>query len=140
MALVAEVLPKVPPGNLRVSRQTFAEVWARAEEQLARASMPVDVDFLSGVVATCRWVAGPDAMSALHGRMAFPGPPLSRRQRSAMPETIDEEYSFAIEARRKARQTHGGQGDYEHGVVVTLSWVWNGTEPPNTDLLFDELG
>lgn len=134
MALPVEVLGRVPAGNLHVSRAVFGEVWVAAEELLGRARPGAELDFVQGVVDTCRWVAGAEAASAVVGRQTVPRSPTHHKLRYPMPEHIEAEYTTARRARDRARRV-GEAGDREHAVAVTLEWIWlGGAAPVNDDL------
>lgn len=136
MAIAADIVGKVPPGNVHVSRRDFGEVWSAAEELLPSARPGAGLDFVQGVVDACRWVAGSDAVSALVGRLTVPPTPTRGEVRRAMPEDIEREYFGARRARDRARRlatSSGGSGDREHAVVVTLEWLWFGGPPPVDD-------
>lgn len=121
----ADAVTKVPGENLRVSRAEFGALWSLAEH-LGRE--PGDGGaFLLGVIRTCRWLAGQPFWSELDRRMVLPTSPYTRRQRGAMPETIDEEYLAAASARVR-------EPELARGVAATLEWTWHGSRLPPLDI------
>jgi hypothetical protein len=118
MEVSVETLAKVPAENLRVARADFGALWAVAERLGMR---PATGDkYLVGVITTCRWLAGQPVWSSVIGRWEMPVAPLSRREHSAMPETIDEEYLAAATAPAFERER-------ARGVMATLEWAWHGS-------------
>jgi len=124
MNVTAERVGKIPIGNLHVSRQEFAEVWAQAETAVKRSAP--DVEYLVGVVYTCRWLADQVVPSSAGG-FDVPRSPVRRRQIRAMPETIEEEWLAAV---RTQRNRVAGQAAVARGALATLDWAWHSNGRP----------
>ena len=122
-------IEQIPPGNLRVPRDEFVAVWARAEE-LAHGDW-----YAAGVARTCRWVACAfvPTLPAQGERLKPAWSPLGAGRARAHEELIEAE---AVAADRKmARHPHGieGQPGFLEAIVVTLDWVWRGSGRPPLD-------
>lgn len=125
MEVSAETLAKVPGENLRVPRAEFGAVWSLAEH-LGR--QPGDGGaYLLGVIRTCRWLADQPFWSQIDRRAVMPTSPYTRRQRGAMPETIDEEYLASVRPR-------GLEPELARGVAATFEWTWHGSRRPPLDI------
>ena len=139
MDVSAEVLAKVPPQNLHVSREEFGAVWAAAEAQLGRLLPGPEADYLVGVVRTCRWLA-----RAVVPALPLPGQakrtelattPLDSRSVYALPETIETEYYNAL--RIKARTPETARVREAQATAATLGWCWGGATRRPIDLAAD---
>ena len=136
MDVSAEVLAKVPPQNLHVSREEFGAVWAAAEAELSRLQPGPEADYLVGVVRTCRWLARA-AVPALPlpgqaKRMELATTPLDRRSVYALPETIEEEYYKALRIKESKPETAWVRR--AQATAATLGWCWGGSTRRPIDL------
>jgi hypothetical protein len=121
----AKTLAKVPGENLRVARAEFGALWSLAEH-LGR--QPGDGGaFPLGVIRTCRWLADQPFWSQIDRRAVMPTSPYTRRERGAMPETIDEEYLASVTPR-------GREPELARGAAATLEWTWHGSRRPPLDI------
>jgi hypothetical protein len=131
MDVTAEHVARVPAQNLRVARERFGDVWARAEAALSGPGP--DDHYLWGVVCTCRWLAGtavPTPWTA--SGWESPESPVRDLRVSAHPEVIEEEYASAVRYRRSRVPAVAGKA---RGTLATLEWAWHSSGPSPLDVV-----
>jgi hypothetical protein len=122
MDMTPERVAKIPAGNLHVSREEFADVWARAEAEVERHRGALG-QYLVGVVWTCEWLAGgrvPTRFSPSGWEM--PRSPVRRLDVTAHPEAIEAEYAAAVRDRHSAVPRQAAKA---RGALATLEWAWH---------------
>jgi hypothetical protein len=123
MEVTAERVARIPAANLHVSREAFADVWARVETVVS-APGP-DNPYLVGVALTCEWLAGARVPSRFTSSgWEMPPSPVRGLVVAAHPEAIEEEYVAAVRARRSRVPSVAGEA---RGAVATLEWAWHGS-------------
>ncbi len=112
----------VPGANIRVPEAAFEDLYAELMAWLTDTRYEPDA-YIYGVERALAWLA--DRAVVEDGRAVVPKPPLSDEYRSAHPETITEEYLWAIE-----QYARGGNmtNEYVRGVIAALDWAWNGND------------
>jgi hypothetical protein len=121
MDVTSERVAQIPAGNLHVSRQEFADVWARVEAVVRRPGP--DNHYLVGVALTCEWlVGGPVPSRFTPSGWAMPPSPVRRLKITAHPEAIEDEYLAAARARHSRVPRVAGEA---RGVLATLEWAWH---------------
>ena len=129
MRVTAEMIERIPRGNLRVRRADFAAVWIEAERICDNHLGPPDGRYFAAVAVTCRWLACAIA-PALRGRLEPARAPITWTAAAAHEELIERE-TQAVE-RRLARYPNGmdGMPGWLEGINATLSWIWRGVDTP----------
>lgn len=129
MEVTADVVARIPHGNLRVPCSEFAAVWSTAE-RLNRevAAQRVLAWYPAGVAVTCRWLAGA-VVEDRFGRRPAESPVTNRLVR-AYEELVEAEYLAAelLPARRPGLVRR--QPGWSEGVQATLRWAWRRQAPP----------
>ncbi len=125
MEVTAADVARVPPGNIRVSRADFAEVWIAAE-RTARNDW-----YALGVAVTCRWIAHSRG-TTLNGVTGPTRAPVTERTRLAYEELIEAAYLAAekLGLRRPRPEWLVERPGWIEAVCATLRWAWARTGPP----------
>jgi hypothetical protein len=126
MEVTAADVARVPAGNLRVSREEFAAVWAAAEaHQQEQARRPGGDWYGAGVVMTCRWLARA-AVRPPRGPWRPARAPVTGRLNQAYEELIEAEYLAAerLAMRRPVPDWLAARPAWIDAVVATLDWAW----------------
>jgi hypothetical protein len=123
MEVTARHVENIPRGNLRVPPSEFVALW-RLVEHLG-AARPSDW-YITGVVATCRWLACA-AVPSMMGGWEPARAPVTRRTSRAHEELIAAELMAAeVAAVRNPGGVEGRPGWLE-GILMTLRWAWTGS-------------
>lgn len=128
-----DMIDRIPPGNLRIPRDTFGEFWAEAEHRGGRRSTsPTGNHYLAGIISTCRWLyAHPIPQPHTPGRRpVVPEAPYTRHRDGVTPETVDAEYYAALAV---TPDRHPDRVRWAAGTAAVLAWTWNGGERPGLD-------
>jgi hypothetical protein len=132
--VTADLVERIPAGNLQVRRADFAAVWAEAERAHERNTLTRTSDwYITGVVVTCRWLAGA-SVPGLRGRTQPAWAPITHRSAAAHEELIEAE-TLAAE-RWVARHPDGMQGraGWLEAILTTLTWAWRGVGVPPLEI------
>lgn len=125
-------IARIPVGNLRVSRDGFAAVWAAAERQCSELGERGVTDdwYTAGVAVTCAWIATA-TVRPVSGRSFAARSPVTRTTALAYEERIEAEYLAAeqLDVRRPDLLT--SRPGWCEGIRATLRWAWrhNGPAP-----------
>ena len=130
MHVTAEMIERIPRGNLRVRRADFAAVWIEAERICDNNLTQPDDFYIAGVAITCRWLACA-IVPRLRGGMEPARAPITWTAAAAHEELIERE-TQAVE-RRLTRYPNGMEGmpGWLEGINATLSWTWRGVDTPS---------
>jgi hypothetical protein len=129
--VTAELVERIPPGNLRVPVAEFAGVWAIAEERNARG-----LDwYAGGVVMTCQWIACARGRPRSQGR-GLTLAPVTRRSGRAHEELIEAEFLAAevLSLRRPRPDWLADRDGWLEGILATFDWCWRGMGPAPYDV------
>ena len=138
--VTAELVERLPAGNLQVRRADFAAVWAEAEKAHERNTRTRTSDwYITGVVVTCRWLAGA-LVPGLQGRTRPALAPITGGTAAAHPELIEAE-TLAAE-RWVARHPHGmdRRPGWLEAILATLTWAWRGVGVPPLEIRSADAG
>ncbi|WP_328321866.1 hypothetical protein OHA70_25540 [Kribbella sp. NBC_00382] len=138
MRITERHLEEIPRANLRIPVREFARVWLRAEirsDESAAAGEPED-GYLSGVCATCEWLAGAYIKVPGRGgqpRMTLRPAPLTAGYGNvkAYEELIAAE---TVAAEQVVAGSPPGKPGFPDGVLATLLWAWRGLGVPPIEL------
>jgi hypothetical protein len=127
-------LDGIPPDNVSVPVREFARGWFAAEQlHDDRVRRGVSDWYGAGVVGTCRWLARATVRPE-SGPWYAARSPVTRRQRMAHPEYVDEEMVAAhtLAVRRDKPAWVLAQPGWLDGVLDTFDWAWRRTRdrPP----------
>lgn len=112
----------IPPGNLRVPRARFVEVWREAERLAPHDSYAV------GVAFTCRWIAC--ATEVFNGRRDLASAPITHTTRRAHEELLEREHLRADQMALELAGTTDSERPFVEGSAATLRWAWKGIGSP----------
>jgi len=118
----AQEVETIPPGNLRVSRADFAEVW-RTAQALGRTDA-----YAAGVAHTCRWMAC--ALTTLNGRRFPSMAPITHTTQLAHEELLEREYLAAEKLSIERHNSDDPDRAFVEGAAATLRWAWKGAGQP----------
>ena len=122
----------IPPGNIRVPRAAFVELWKFATHRGRDQAERGVTDWHAGAVAlTCRWIAGAPTRTSRGG--ALTRSPATRRRLLAYEELIEEEFLAAQDLEHRRPDLAARPGWCE-GVRATLRWAWRAESPPPLEL------
>jgi hypothetical protein len=142
MELTARHFERIPQTNLRIPVREFARLWLTAERRdaaLEAAGEPED-GYLSGVCATCEWLAGVIIkVRGADGRpvSVFRPSPVTGVQSKAYEELIVEE---AQAAEQVVADSLPGEPGFVDGVLATLAWAWRQSGVPPIDVERTQVG
>lgn len=122
-------IERIPPRNLRVSRDEFVAVWVAAERRSTeQAERGVTDWYAGGVVATCRWMARA-VVRPSSGAWRLARSPVTRHTTAAYEELIEAEYQAAelLDVRRP--ELLGSRPGWCEAIRATLSWAWRASAP-----------
>jgi hypothetical protein len=127
-------LDGISPLNVNIPVREFARGWFAAEQlHDHRVDHGADDWYGAGVVATCRWLARASVRSET-GPWYVARSPITRRERMAHPEYVDEETVTAhtLTVRRDKPSWLLARPGWLDGVLDTLVWAWRHTRdrPP----------
>jgi hypothetical protein len=89
--IAAELVERIPVGNLRVRRADFVAVWVEAERIVDQNTRTGATDwYIAGVAVTCRWLATA-IIPGLRGRTQPAWAPITHRTAAAHEELIETE-------------------------------------------------
>lgn len=121
---------RIPPGNLRVSREDFAAVWRTAVEQdEEQARRGISDWYAGGVAVTCQWMATAPARST-SGPGRLTRSPATRRSRVAYEELIEQEFLAAERLDQTRPDLIEARPGWCEAVRATLRWAWRRQGPP----------
>ena len=130
MEVTENDVARIPAGNLRVSRDEFAMVWAAAEQRsAAEAARGVTDWYAAGVNVTCRWLAGAVTTSS-DGRRRLPMSPVTERTATAYEELIEAEYLAAELLDVHRPRLLVSRPGWCEAIRATLRWSWRRNGPP----------
>lgn len=136
MELTARHFERIPRTNLRIPVREFARLWLAAEQRdaaMEAAGEPED-GYLSGVCATCEWMAGVIIkVRTADGRQvsAFRSSPVTGENVKAYEELIAEETRVAEQI---VADSLPGRPGFVDGVLATLLWAWRRSGVPPIDV------
>ena len=125
-------IASLPPGNVRVSRDTFLAVWREAARRSEEQGRRGEQDWYHGAVAvTCRWMAAAPLRSPRGNDITRS--PATRVLCLAFEERIEAEY-LAAQNLEKRRPDLAARPGWCEGVRATLQWAWRREGPPPLEL------
>lgn len=140
MELTAGHFERIPRENLRVPVREFARLWLTAERR-ADALVAEDREdfYLTGVCATCEWIAGVIiSVRGVSGPVrVFTPSPITGEQEKAYEELIAEETRAA---ERVVADSLPGEPGFVDGVLATLAWAWRRSGVPPIDVEHAQAG
>ena len=123
MEVTSRLVNGIPRGNMRVPPSEFVALW-RLVEHLGVAN-PADW-YVTGVAATCRWLACAAVPSILGGWEPARAP-VTRRTSRAHEELIAAELMAAEVAAIRHPGGIEGRPGWLEGILTTLRWAWTGS-------------
>ena len=132
--IAAELVERIPVGNLRVRHADFVAVWVEAERIVDQNTRTGATQwYIAGVAVTCRWLATA-VVPGLQGRTQLAWAPITHRTAAAHEESIEAE-TLAAE-RWVARHPDGLQGrpGWLEAILTTLTWAWRGVGVPPLEI------
>lgn len=129
MRVTAEMIERIPRGNLRVRRADFAAVWIEAERICDNHLGPPDGRYFAAVAVTCRWQACA-IVPGLRGSVEPARAPITRTAAAAHEELIERETQEAEIWLAQFPQGAEGRPGWLEGINATLSWTWRGVDTP----------
>lgn len=127
----AQMVAKIPRGNIRVSRDEFCALWRAAEAfHDERVRNRVGDWYGAGVVMTCRWLARATVRPP-EGRPYMAFSPVTERDALAMEELIQAELLAAEKLAIRSPGWLAERPGWLDAVIATLNWAWlRRGEPP----------
>lgn len=125
-----QVVARIPVGNIRVSRDEFAAVWARAERRCKELGEQGVTDdwYPAGVAVTCAWIATA-TVRPVSGRPFAARSPVTRTTALAYEELIEAEYVAAEQLGIRRPDLLTSRPGWCEGIRATLRWAWRHSEP-----------
>ncbi|MHA6784697.1 hypothetical protein ACVGOW_27420 [Pseudonocardia saturnea] len=117
---------RIPVGNIRVSRDEFAAVWAAAEHRCGRSG--TDDWYPAGVAVTCAWIATA-TVRPVSGRSFAARSPVTRTTALAYEELIEAEYLAAEQLDARRPDLLESRPGWCEGIRATLRWAWRHSGP-----------
>jgi hypothetical protein len=132
--LLRSRLEGIPPDNVNIPVRVFARGWFAAEQlHDDRVSRGLSDSYGAAVVVTCRWLAWA-LVCPEDGPWRRESSPLTRRQRMAHPEYVQEEAFEAQSLWGRLNKPNWllARPGWLDGVLDTFDWAWWGTQarPP----------
>lgn len=130
MEVTEHDVARIPVGNIRVSRDEFAAVWAAAEHRCAELGEQGVTDdwYPTGVAVTCAWIAAA-TVRPVSGRSFAARSPVTRTTALAYEELIEAEYVAAEQLDVRRPDLLASRPGWCEGIRATLRWAWRHSGP-----------